>query len=126
MGKRKWYERLSAAVLVAILAVNYSGANISARADMVSSIEESIQAGEKGLTASPSDAEKTKNTEKTKKTNTEKEKLSEVGAATSSEVKKPESIKLSEISAAAKETGRAGIQAGEKGLTASPSDAEKT
>ena len=56
-------------------------------ADLVSAVEESIQAEAKGLTASPSDAEKTKNTEKekntektkdtekTKKTNTEKEKF---------------------------------------------------
>lgn len=67
MGKRRSYERLSAAVLAAILAANYGGANISARADMVSAVEESIQAEAKRLTASPSDAEKTKNTEKTKK-----------------------------------------------------------
>lgn len=80
MGKRRWNKRLSAAVLAAILAVNYGGANISARADMVSAVEESIQAEAKGLTASPSDAEKT-------------EKL--------------ESTKLPEISAAVKETGSA-------------------
>ena len=126
MGKRRWHEWLPAAVLAAILAVNYGGANISARADLVSAVEESIQAEAKGLTASPSDAEKTKNTEKTKKTNTEKEKLSEVGAATSSEVKKPESIKLPEISAAVIDTGSESIQAGEKGPAASSSDAEKT
>lgn len=80
MGKRRWNKRLSAAVLAAILAVNYGGANISARADMVSAVEESIQAEAKGLTASPSDAEKTE---------------------------KPESTKLPEISAAVKETGSA-------------------
>lgn len=72
MGKRRSYERLSAAVLAAILAANYGGANISARADMVSAVEERIQAEAKRLTASPSDAEKTKNTEKEK--NTEKTK----------------------------------------------------
>ena len=66
MGKRRSYERLSAAVLAAILAANYGGANISARADMVSAVEERIQAEAKRLTASPSDAEKTKNTEKEK------------------------------------------------------------
>ena len=89
MGKRRSYERLSAAVLAAILAANYGGANISARADMVSAVEERIQAEAKGLTASPSDAEnkniektekeknteKKQNTEKTKKTNTKKEKF---------------------------------------------------
>ena len=119
MGKRRWHEWLPAAVLAAILAVNYGGANISARADMVSAVEERIQAEAKRLTASPSDAEKTKNTEKekntekTKKTNTEKEKFSEVrvatpseaGAATPSEVKKPESTKLPEISEAVIDTG---------------------
>ena len=123
MGKRRSYERLSAAVLAAILAANYGGANISARADMVSAVEERIQAEAKRLTASPSDAEKTKNTEKekntektknkNKKTNTEKEKFSEVrvatpseaGAATPSEVKKPESTKLPEISEAVIDTG---------------------
>lgn len=122
MGKRRSYERLSAAVLAAILAANYGGANISARADMVSAVEERIQAGAKGLTASPSDAEKTKNiektekeknTEKTKKTNTEKEKFSEAriatpseaGAATPSEVKKPEITKIPEISEAVIDTG---------------------
>lgn len=119
MGKRRSYERLSAAVLAAILAANYGGANISARADMVSAVEESIQAEAKRLTASPSDAEKTKNTEKekntekTKKTNTEKEKFSEVrvatpseaGAATPSEVKKPEITKIPEISEAVIDTG---------------------
>ena len=80
MGKRRWNKRLSAAVLAAILAVNYGGANISARAETVSAVEESIQAEAKGLTASPSDAEKTE---------------------------KPESTKLPEISAAAKEIGSA-------------------
>ena len=119
MGKRRWHEWLPAAVLAAILAVNYGGANISARADMVSAVEERIQAEAKRLTASPSDAEKTKNTEKekntekTKKTNTEKEKFSEVRvatpseaeAATPSEVKKPESTKLPEISEAVIDTG---------------------
>ena len=54
--------------------------NISARAETVSAVEESIQAEAKGLTASPSDAEKTE---------------------------KPESTKLPEISAAVKETGSA-------------------
>ena len=72
MGKRRWHEWLPAAVLAAILAGNYGGANISARADMVSAVEERIQAEAKRLTASPSDAEKTKNTEKEK--NTEKTK----------------------------------------------------
>lgn len=119
MGKRRWHEWLPAAVLAAILAVNYGGANISARADMVSAVEERIQAEAKRLTASPSDAEKTKNTEKekntekTKKTNTEKEKFSEVrvatpseaGAATPSEVKKPEITKIPEISEAVIDTG---------------------
>lgn len=80
MGKKRWHKRLSVTVLAAILAVNYGGANISARADMVSAVEESIQAEAKGLTASPSDAEKTE---------------------------KPESTKLPEISAAAKEIGSA-------------------
>lgn len=78
MGKRRWNKRLSAAVLAAILAVNCGGVNISARADMVSAVEESIQAEAKGLTTSPSDAEKTEN---------------------------PESTKIPEISAAAKKTG---------------------
>ena len=114
MGKRRWHERLSAAVLAAILAVNYGGANISARADMVSAVEESIQAEARGLTASPSNAEKTEktekpeNTEKTEKTeqaNTEKEKVSEAAVATSSDAKNPESTKIPEISAAAKKTG---------------------
>ena len=113
MGKRRWHERLSAAVLAAILAVNYGGANISARADMVSAIEESIQAEARGLTASPSNAEKTEKTEKTEKiekteqAKTEKEKVSEAAIATSSDAKKPESTKLPEISAAAKEIGSA-------------------
>ena len=80
MGTQRWHKRLSVTVLAAILAVNYGGANISARAETVSAVEESIQAEAKGLTASPSDAEKTE---------------------------KPESTKLPEISAAAKETGSA-------------------
>lgn len=80
MGKRRWNKRLSAAVLAAILAVNCGGVNISARADMVSAVEESIQAEAKGLTTSPSDAEKTEN---------------------------PESTKIPEISAAAKKIGSA-------------------
>lgn len=80
MGKKRWHKRLSVIVLAAILAVNYGGANISARAETVSAVEESIQAEAKGLTASPSDAEKTE---------------------------KPESTKLPEISAAVKETGGA-------------------
>lgn len=104
MGKRRWHKRLSVAVLAAILAVSYGGVNISASAAMVSAVEESIQAEEKGLTASPSDAE---TTEKTEKTNTEKAKVSEAVIATPSDVKKPESTKLPEISAAVKETGSA-------------------
>lgn len=80
MGKKRWHKRLSVTVLAAILAVNYGGANISARAETVSAVEESIQAEAKGLTTSPSDAEKTE---------------------------KPESTKLPEISAAVKETGSA-------------------
>lgn len=80
MGKKRWHKRLSVTVLAAILAVNYGGANISARAETVSAVEESIQAEAKGLTASPSDAEKTE---------------------------KPENTKLPEISAAVKETGSA-------------------
>lgn len=80
MGKKRWHKRLSVTVLAAILAVNYGGANISARAETFSAVEESIQAEAKGLTASPSDAEKTE---------------------------KPESTKLPEISAAAKEIGSA-------------------
>ena len=104
MGKRRWHKRLSVAVLAAILAVSYGGVNISASAAMVSAVEESIQAEEKGLTASPSDAE---TTEKTEKTNTEKAKVSEAVIATPSDVKKLENTKLPEISAAAKETGSA-------------------
>ena len=77
MGKKRWHKRLSVTVLAAILAVNYGGANISARAETVSAVEESIQAEAKGLTTSPSDAEKTEN---------------------------PESTKIPEISAAAKKT----------------------
>ena len=104
MGKRRWHKRLSVAVLAAILAVSYGGVNISASAAMVSAVEESIQAEEKGLTASPSDAE---TTEKTEKTNTEKAKVSEAVIATPSDVKKPVNTKLPEISAAVKETGSA-------------------
>lgn len=107
MGKRRWHEWLPAAVLAAILAVNYGGANISARADLVSAVEERIQAEAKGLTASPSNAEKTEKTEKTEQAKTEKEKASEAAIATSSDAKKPESTKLPEISAAAKEIGSA-------------------
>ena len=107
MGKRRWHEWLPAAVLAAILAVNYGRANISARADMVSAVEESIQAEAKGLTASPSNAEKTEKTEKTEQAKTEKEKTSEAAIATSSDAKNPESTKLPEISAAAKEIGSA-------------------
>lgn len=43
MGKRRWHKRLSAAMLAAILAVNCGGVNISARADMVSAVEESTK-----------------------------------------------------------------------------------
>lgn len=107
MGKKRWHKRLSVTVLAAILAVNYGGANISARAETVSAVEESIQAEAKGLTASPPNAEKTEKTEKTEQANTEKEKASEAAVATSSDAKKPENTKLPEISAAVKETGSA-------------------
>ena len=107
MGKKRWHKRLSVTVLAAILAVNYGGANISARAETVSAVEESIQAEAKGLTTSPSDTEKTEKTEKTEETNTEEEKVSEAGITTPSDVEKPESTKLPEISAAVKETGSA-------------------
>ena len=37
MGKKRWHKRLSVTVLAAILAVNYGGANISARAKEIGS-----------------------------------------------------------------------------------------
>lgn len=65
MRKRKWYERMSAAALVAVLAVNNGGMGIMAKAETVTALEENLEAENKKVeieTASASDAEEKRDT----------------------------------------------------------------
>lgn len=80
MRKRKWYERMSAAALVAVLAVNNGGMGIMAKAETVTALEENLEAENKKVeieTASASDAEEKRDTtvisNDTTKSNLEKE-----------------------------------------------------
>ena len=43
MRKRKWYERMSAAVLIAVLLVNHGDMGIMAKAETIPALEESLK-----------------------------------------------------------------------------------
>ena len=43
MRKRKWYERMSAAVLIAVLLVNHGDMGIMAKAETITALEENLR-----------------------------------------------------------------------------------
>ena len=43
MRKRKWYERMSAAVLIAVLLVNHGDMGIMANAETITALEENLE-----------------------------------------------------------------------------------
>ena len=43
MRKRKWYERMSAAVLIAVLLVNHGDMGIMAKAETITALEENLE-----------------------------------------------------------------------------------
>ena len=60
MRKRKWYERMSAAVLIAVLLVNHGDMGIMAKAEMIPALEENLEEENKKIeaeTASASNAD---------------------------------------------------------------------
>ena len=46
MRKRKWYERMSAAVLIAVLLVNHGDMGIMAKAETITALEENLDSAE--------------------------------------------------------------------------------
>ena len=46
MRKRKWYERMSAAVLIAVLLVNHGDMGIMAKAETIPALEENLDSAE--------------------------------------------------------------------------------
>ena len=60
MRKRKWYERMSAAVLIAVLLVNHGDMGIMAKAETIPALEENLEEENKKIeaeTASASNAD---------------------------------------------------------------------
>ena len=43
MRKRKWYERMSAAALIAVLLVNHGDMGIMAKAETIPALEENLE-----------------------------------------------------------------------------------
>ena len=65
MRKRKWYERVSAAVLIAVLLVNHGDMGIMAKAEMITALEENLEEENKKIeaeTASASNADEKRDT----------------------------------------------------------------
>ena len=65
MRKRKWYERMSAAVLIAVLLVNHGDMGIMAKAEMITALEENLEEENKKIeaeTASASNADEKRDT----------------------------------------------------------------
>lgn len=65
MRKRKWYERMSAAVLIAVLLVNHGDMGIMAKAEMIPALEENLEEENKKIeaeTASASNADEKRDT----------------------------------------------------------------
>ena len=60
MRKRKWYERMSAAALIAVLLVNHGDMGIMAKAETIPALEENLEEENKKIeaeTASESNAD---------------------------------------------------------------------
>ena len=51
MRKRKWYERMSAAVLIAVLLVNHGDMGIMAKAETITALEENLEEENKKIEA---------------------------------------------------------------------------
>lgn len=65
MRKRKWYERMSAAVLIAVLLVNHGDMGIMANAETITALEENLEKENKKIeaeTASESNADEKRDT----------------------------------------------------------------
>ena len=65
MRKRKWYERMSAAVLIAVLLVNHGDMGIMAKAETITALEENLEEENKKIeaeTASESNADEKRDT----------------------------------------------------------------
>ena len=65
MRKRKWYERMSAAVLIAVLLVNHGDMGIMAKAETITALEENLEEENKKIeaeTASASNAAEKRDT----------------------------------------------------------------
>ena len=65
MRKRKWYERMSAAVLIAVLLVNHGDMGIMAKAETIPALEENLEEENKKIeaeTASESNADEKRDT----------------------------------------------------------------
>lgn len=65
MRKRKWYERMSAAVLIAVLLVNHGDMGIMAKAETITALEENLEEENKKIeaeTASASNADEKRDT----------------------------------------------------------------
>ena len=65
MRKRKWYERMSAAVLIAVLLVNHGDMGIMANAETITALEENLEKENKKIeaeTASASNADEKRDT----------------------------------------------------------------
>ena len=65
MRKRKWYERMSAAVLIAVLLVNHGDMGIMAKAETITVLEENLEEENKKIkaeTASASNADEKRDT----------------------------------------------------------------
>lgn len=65
MRKRKWYERMSAAVLIAVLLVNHGDMGIMAKAETIPALEENLEEENKKIeaeTASASNADEKRDT----------------------------------------------------------------
>lgn len=65
MRKRKWYERMSAAVLIAVLLVNHGDMGIMAKAETITALEENLEEENKKIeaeTASASNADEKRGT----------------------------------------------------------------
>ena len=65
MRKRKWYERMSAAVLIAVLLVNHGDMGIMANAETITALEENLEKEKKKIeaeTASASNADEKRDT----------------------------------------------------------------
>ncbi len=56
MRKRKWYERMSAAVLIAVLLVNHGDMGIMAKAETITALEENLEEENKKIEAETASA----------------------------------------------------------------------